>query len=114
MFDVRGALAFQHLGRRESAVMLLEGGFVVEQLKVAWGAGHEQINDVFSFAVKMRPFRRERIGRGGDEIVGHEAFQGDRAEADTAFLKKPAARDFARRETMIKVRLAIHNFENDQ
>ena len=63
-FAARGKEAGFRIGTREFlAIALLQLGFVVPSIHLRWTTRHEQPDDRFHFAWKMRFFECQRVGR---------------------------------------------------
>ena len=56
--DERRPIAFEELRGWQLAVVLRQLGFVVEELQVAWAAGHEEVDDALGLGRKMGPLGR--------------------------------------------------------
>jgi hypothetical protein len=100
------ALVFDDIGGDGLAVVLREGGLVIEQVELRGRAGHEEVDDAFGFWREVRVARCEGIlgrrrwkmedGRwrcGGEGSVAEEQrCEGDFADADAALREEVAAR----------------------
>ena len=93
-------LAFEQALRRRLAVQLAELGLVVEQLQLARGAGHEEVDDVLDLGGEMAGRGARGLAgssltfgaaRGGDAVAGEELVEGDGADADAALAEEVAA-----------------------
>lgn len=62
--DESVALTADDGGRDGFALEFGEGGLVVEQLQLRWGAGHEEMDDCFGFGWGMRKGEGSRAAGG--------------------------------------------------
>src|SRR5207247_640469 len=90
-------LAQHNLFGHGLAVVLGEGGLVIEQIKLARRAAHEQVNDTFGLGQEMGLLRRQRTGRSIRRarclVAAEQRRQRNRAQSDAALAEKPAACD---------------------
>src|SRR5439155_23182354 len=85
--------------RQRLPLELRQRGLEVEQVELARGTGHEQVNDAPRLRGEVRLPRRQRIvrsGRGGPRAprpgVAQQAGQRDLADAEAALAEEVAAR----------------------
>jgi hypothetical protein len=79
-------------GRYGPAFQLGEARLVIEQLELARGAGHEQMDDRPGLGHEMRPPRGERVDGGlGLPVARQQGREGELADAIAAGLEETAA-----------------------
>ncbi len=71
-FNECGAIALNQIGRWPRTVAFCEFGLVVKHLQLAGSSGHEQIDDSFDFAGKMRLLRSKWVLCRRDGVVGRQ------------------------------------------
>ena len=88
--DKGGLVVLEEFGGRFGAIEPGEFGFVVEEIEVAGGSAHEEVDDVFSLSPEVGI-----LGRHGIKVpgigAGFEGCEGDGAEAEAAVFHEPAA-----------------------
>ncbi len=93
--DKGGLVVLEEFGGRFGAIEPGEFGFVVEEIEVAGGSAHEEVDDVFSLSPEVGI-----LGRHGIKVpgigAGFEGCEGDGAEAEAAVFHTNQRREWAR------------------
>jgi hypothetical protein len=97
--DERGAVALKQLGGRQSPIVFGECGLIIEELQVARGPGHEEVDDALGLRCEVRHTRRERFTHKGLHRLRlpltEQGCERDGTESHAAVAEKPTAGESA-------------------